>query len=139
LLDRQSDLRPLCFATADAGSIEEFGRMAAIWKRLSVLVLAGLLGAVAPAEAAEEYVTGSPGLLCDSPGQIAQTLGYLAENNKKALQRLKGCRLVEHGSPVRIVSRDHAVAKVLVGGGPNPASGYMPIQSITNARGDPID
>jgi hypothetical protein len=111
----------------------------AIWKRLPLLVLAGQLGAFAPAGAAEDYVTGSPGLLCDTPGQIAETLGYMAENNKRALQRLKGCRLVEHGSPVRIVSRDHAVAKVVVGGGPNPASGYMPIQSITNARGDPIE
>jgi hypothetical protein len=113
--------------------------MAAIWKRLPLLVLAGQLGVFPAAGATDDYVTGSPGLLCDTPGRIAETLGYLAENNRKALQRLKGCRLVELGSPVRIVSRDHAVAKVVVGAGPNPAAGYMPVQSITNGRGDPID
>jgi hypothetical protein len=72
-------------------------------------------------------------------GQIAQTLGSIPENSKKALNLPKGCRLVEYGSSVRIVSRDHAVAKVAVGSGPNPVLGYMPVQRITNATGDPID
>jgi hypothetical protein len=104
-----------------------------------VLVVTGTLALVAPAGAAEDYVAGSPGVLCETPQRVAEFLGYMAENNKKALSRLPGCRTVEHGAPVRIVSRERFVAKVTVGIGPNPVSGYMPTQSITNVRGDPID
>jgi hypothetical protein len=113
--------------------------MAARWIRLPVLVFSAQLGALPSASAAEDYVTGSPGLVCETPGQIAETLGSIAGIDKKAPRLPKGCRLVEYGLPVRIVSRDHAVAQVAVGSGSNPVLGYMPIQSITNAKGDPID
>jgi hypothetical protein len=106
---------------------------------VSVLLLLGPLALAAPAGAAEDYVAGSPGVVCETPQRVAEFLGYMAENNKKALSRLPGCRTVEPGAPVRIVSRERFVAKVTVGAGSNPVSGYMPTQSITNARGDPID
>ena len=117
----------------------KLGRMTARWIPLPVLVFSAQLGALPSAIAAEDYVTGSPGLVCETPGQVAEALGSIAENNKTALSLAKGCRLVEYGSPVRIVSRDFAVAKVAVGSGPNPVLGYMPIQSITTTKGDPID
>ena len=113
--------------------------MAARWIPLLALMVSAQLGASLSASAAEDYITGSPGLLCETPGQITETLGFMAENTKKAVNLSKGCRLIEYGSPVRIVSRDHAVAKVIVGSGPNPVLGYMPIQSITTTKGDPID
>lgn len=111
-------------------------RMAGRWAAMALLAQFGLWPS---ASAAEDYVTSSPGLLCETPEQIAETIGHMAENDKKALGRLEGCRLIENGSTVRIVSRDRFVAKVIVGTAPNPITGYMPIQSITNARGDPID
>ncbi len=89
--------------------------------------------------AADDYVAGSPGLLCETPAQIAETLRHTEENNMQSLNRLMGCRLVENGLVVRILSRDNSVAKVTAGTGPNAVTGYMPVQSITNARGDPID
>ena len=120
-------------------ALVRFGRVAARGIPLPVLVFAAQLGALPAAPAAEDYVTGSPGLVCETPGQIAESLRSMAGTDKKAPILPHGCRLVAYGSPVRIVSRDHAVAKVAVGSGPNPVLGYMPIQSITNAKGDPID
>ena len=116
-----------------------FGRMTTRWRPLPVLVFSAQLGALPSAIAAEDYVTGSPGLVCETPGQIAETLGSMAGKDKKTLRLPNGCRLVEYGSPVRIVSRDAAVAKVAVGSGPNAVLGYMPIRSITNTKGDPLD
>lgn len=88
---------------------------------------------------ADDYVAGSPGLLCETPAQIAETLRHTDENNMQALSHLKGCRLIENGSALRILSRNDSVAKVTAGTGPNAVTGYMPVQSITNVRGDPID
>ena len=112
------------------------GRMAARWTVIAILALAARAGSVPPAMAADDYVVGSPGLLCDTPGQIEDALRYTENNMEK---HLKGCRLLENGSPVRILSRDKSVAKVTAGTGPNAVTGYMRVQSITNARGDPID
>jgi hypothetical protein len=113
--------------------------MAARWIRLAALLCSVQLGGLASASAAEEHVAGSPGLVCETPGQVSETLGSMAGKDKRTPSLPKGCRLVENGSPVRIVSRDGVVAKVAVGSGANPVLGYMPIRSITNAKGDPID
>ncbi len=114
-----------------------FGRMAMRWTAAATLALPAGIGALPSASAAEDYLTGSPGILCETPAKIAEML--MAENNPRALDRVRGCRVIDNGSPVRILSRDNAVAKVTVGTGSNAATGYMPVQSITNARGDPID
>ena len=106
---------------------------------IATLLLSARVGALPSASAGDDYIAGSPGLLCEMPAQIAETLGHMAENNRQALSRLKGCRLIESGSPVHILSRDKSVAKVTAGTGPDAMTGYMPIQSITNLRGDPID
>lgn len=124
---------------SETATFMKVGGMAARRIRLAILVISAQLGALPPAAAAEEYLTGSPGLVCETPGQLAETLGSVAGGDKRTLRLPNGCRLVEYGSPVRIVSRDHAVAKVAVGPGPNPVLGYMPLRSITNTKGDPID
>ena len=103
---------------------------------MAILVLSARLGSLPPAMAADDYFAGSPGLLCETPGKIDDALRYTENDMEK---HLKGCRLIENGSPVRILSRDKSVAKVTVGTGPNAVTGYMRVQSITNARGDPID
>lgn len=113
-----------------------YGRIAVRWAAIAILVLSAEIGSLPPAMAADDYVAGSPGLLCETPGKIDDALRY-TENDME--RHLKGCRLIENGSPVRILSRDKSVAKVTAGTGPNAVTGYMRVQSITNARGDPID
>ena len=104
---------------------------------MAILALSATrMGLIPLAMAADDYVAGSPGLLCDTPGQIEDVLRYTENDMQK---HLKGCRLIENGSPLRILSRDKSVAKVTAGTGPNAVTGYMRVQSITNARGDPID
>ena len=112
------------------------GRIAVRRMAIAILVLTPRLGSLPPALAADDYVAGSPGLLCDTPRQIDEALRY-TENDME--RHLKGCRLIENGSPLRILSRDKSVAKVTAGTGPNAVTGYMRVQSITNSRGDPID
>jgi hypothetical protein len=111
-----------------------FRKHVARWTPLLILSLILSRGA-----AAADYLAGSPGLLCDAPAQIAAALRNMAENDRAALKRLEGCRLVENGTALRILSRDQFVAKVVVGTGPDAATGYMPVQSITDAKGNPID
>jgi len=103
---------------------------------MAILVLPALTASLPPAMAADDYFAGSPGLLCETPGQIDDALRYTENDMQK---HLKGCRLIENGSPVRILERDKSVAKVTAGTGPKAVTGYMRVQSITNARGDPID
>jgi hypothetical protein len=102
-------------------------------------VLSARIASLPSAIAADDYVAGSPGLLCEAPAQIVETLRHTEDNNMQALNRPMGCRLIENGVVVRILSRDKTVAKVTAGTGPTAVTGYMPVQSIINARGDPID
>src|SRR5690349_841155 len=117
-------------------ALTRFGRIAVRSTAIAILVLSARIGSLPLAMAADDYVAGSPGLLCETPGQIDEALRYTENDMEK---HLKGCRLIENGSPVRILSRDKSVAKVTAGTGPNAVTGYMRVQSITNARGDPID